>query len=107
MTTKPNQQQTVAAPAKRPGGALAAALRAVSFIAALGFMAVIVLYPRAIADDMSSVPHGSLVGLLCGMSICWVYGLGFVPRAKVLQRLFSPVLGWALMLGFGAKVFLQ
>lgn len=82
-------------------------LRIVSFIAALCVMAVIVLYPRAIASDMTDVPHGALVGLLCGMSICWVYGLGFVPKTRALRWIFTPALGWALMLGFGAWVFLR
>ena len=81
--------------------------RVFTFTAALGFMALIVIYPRAIADDMSSVPHGALVGLLFGMSIAWVWGLGFVPRRPVLRFIFSPWLGWALMIFFSVVVFFQ
>ena len=81
--------------------------RGFTFTAALGFMALIVIYPRAIADDMSSVPHGALVGLLFGMSIAWVWGLGFVPKRPALRLLFSPWLAWALMLVFSWIIFIK
>ena len=66
------------------------------------FMALIVIYPRAIADDMSSVPHGALVGLLFGMSIAGV-GLGFVPKRPAAAACFFALVG----LGAHARLFLD
>lgn len=81
-------------------------LRALTFATALLFAALIVLYPRAIATDMSTVPHGWLVVLLLGMSSGWVYGLGFVPERRVLRCLFHPAAAWLLMLVGAWRVFL-
>lgn len=93
-------------PAVKRAGALRTLARFATFAAAIAFAALIVIYPRAIADDMTSVPHGALVGLLIGMSCAWVWGLGFVPQNRLLRLFFSPIVAWALMLGFGAVLFL-
>ena len=45
--------------------------RAVSLLAAVAVAAVIILYPRLVAEDSASVPHGFLVVLLMGMSAAW------------------------------------
>lgn len=76
------------------GGGL---LRTLSFIVALLLATLIVLYPRAIAEDSTSVSHGALVLMLLGMSSAWVYGLGFTPRNRWLRGVFSPWVAWALM----------
>lgn len=73
-------------------------LRALSFAVAL--------YPRAIATDMTTVPHGWLVLLLLGMSSAWVYGLGFEPEHRLLRPLFHPATAWLLMLVGVWQVFL-
>ena len=49
-------------------------MRILSFLIALSVAAFVIIYPRAIASDMTSVPHGWLVLLLLGMSFCFVYG---------------------------------
>lgn len=82
-----------------------AALRVLSLLAALGCAALIVLYPRAIAEDAAGVPHGPLVGMLFGMSILWVYGFGFTPNRRILRIILSPIVGWIFLLGFGWMVF--
>ena len=82
-------------------------LRVLSLFAAIVCAMLVILYPRAIAHDAAGVPHGFLVGMLIGMSILWVYGFGFVPRHRVIRLFFSPLLGWAFLLGFGAAVFLH
>ena len=51
-------------------------MRILSFLIALSVAAFVIIYPRAIASDMTSVPHGWLVLLLLGMSFCFVYGVG-------------------------------
>lgn len=82
-------------------------LRVLSLLAAIACAMLVILYPRAIAHDAAGVPHGLLVGMLVGMSILWVYGFGFVPRHRVVRLFFSPLLGWAFLLGFGTAVFLH
>ena len=71
------------------------ALRIISFLGALACAAVVVLYPRAIAEDATGVPHGALVGMLFGMSILWVYGFGFTPqhRMPIEKTLYDSVGG--------------
>ncbi len=91
--------------AEKPAGPFWA--RAASFAAAAALMLVIVVYPRAIAADGASVPHGALVGLLCGMSVLWIYGLGFVPRSSILRKLFSPIVGWLFAVVFSSWIFLR
>lgn len=62
--------------------------RAVSLLAAVAVAAVIILYPRLVAEDSASVPHGFLVVLLMGMSAAWVHGFGFVPENRILRVSF-------------------
>ena len=89
-------------PEPRPGSGL---LKLLSVIAAAAVAALIVIYPRAVAPDGASVPHGWLVMLMAGMSICWVYGFGFIPRTRWLRAFFSPVLGWLLLFVGAWRVF--
>ncbi|EJW96815.1 cyd operon protein YbgE, partial [gut metagenome] len=65
-------------------------------LTALAVMGLVVLYPRAIAEDGASVPHGSFVLLMMGMSVCYIVGFGFVPKNKLLRSLFSAPVGWFL-----------
>ena len=81
--------------------------RAVSLLAAVAVAAVIILYPRLVAEDSASVPHGFLVVLLMGMSAAWVHGFGFVPENRILRVLFSPVVAWPVMLIGTWGVFLR
>lgn len=73
-------------------------VRFITFLAAVSFAALIVLYPRLIAEDMHSVDHGSLVLLLLGMSSAWVCGLSLRLKHPVLLLLFNPITAWVLML---------
>lgn len=72
--------------------------RAVSFIAALAVTVTVLVFPRLIALDMHTVPHGWLVVLMLGMSFGYVHGIGFIPKNPILKTLFSPVVAWPLML---------
>lgn len=79
--------------------------RTLSILAATAVLVLIVLYPRAIAPDSGSVPHGWLVLLLYGMSIAWIHGFGFTPKHKIPHALLHPLVGWlALAVGIW-KVF--
>lgn len=74
--------------------------RCISIVTALAVTVVIVCFPRWIAIDMNTVPHGWLICLLCGMSFSYVHGFGFVPENKILQALFSPLVAWtSIILG--------
>ena len=71
--------------------------RAVSLTAALAITVTVLVFPRLIALDMHTVPHGWLVLLLLGMSFGYVHGIGFVPQNKYLKTLFSPIIAWPVM----------
>ncbi len=90
------------------GGRLLRGLaRAASLLAAAAIAAVVILYPRLVAEDTASVPHGFLVVLLMGMSAAWVHGFGFIPENRILRVLFSPVVAWPVMLIGAWGVFLR
>ena len=72
--------------------------RVLSIVAAFAVTVGVVCFPRMVAVDMHSVPHGWLVCLLAGMSFSYVYGFGFIPENKTLRILFSPVIAWPLMI---------
>lgn len=71
--------------------------RAVSLLAACAIVAVIVLYPRLIAETAKDVPHGFLVLLLIGMSCAWVHGFGFIAQNRILKIAFSPLVAWPVI----------
>jgi len=71
--------------------------RAVSLVAALAITVTVLIFPRMIALDMHSVPHGWLVLLMCGMSFGYVHGLGFIPENRYLKIVFSPLIAWPVM----------
>ena len=71
--------------------------RTISLVTAFAVTIGVVLYPRAIATDMHSVPHGWLVCLMIGMSAAYVHGFGFTPQHSLLKRFFSPWVAWPLI----------
>ena len=71
--------------------------RAVSLTAALAITVTVLVFPRLIALDMHTVPHGWLILLMFGMSFGYVHGIGFVPQNKYLKTLFSPIIAWPVM----------
>jgi predicted membrane protein len=82
-------------------------MRGATFILGLLVAACVIAYPRFIAADMHSVPHGWLVLLLLGMSCCFVYGIGFKPKNRLLRTLFSAAVAWFLVLLAGAVLLLK
>ena len=81
-------------------------MRILSFLIALSVAAFVIIYPRAIAADMTSVPHGWLVLLLLGMSFCFVYGVGFKAKNRLLA-LFSPLVAWTCVGVASFMIFFQ
>lgn len=100
MTTNPKISEPAPQPARGQ-----TFLRVLSFLTAIILLGVIVIYPRAIATDMKTVPHGPLELMIMGMCICWIYGLGFIPQNRYLRICFHPIVGWILMLISGFFVF--
>ncbi len=92
---------------KASGGFVRGLARAVSLLAAAAVAAVVIVYPRLVAQDTASVPHGFLVILLMGMSAAWVHGFGFIPENRILRVLFSPFVAWPVMLIGSWGVFLR
>ena len=82
-------------------------MRIISFLLALTVAGTIIVYPRLISTDMHSVPHGWLVGLMFGMSFCFIYGVGFVPNNRILKLIFSPLIAWPLLFVCGGAILLQ
>ena len=72
--------------------------RTVSGVAAFAVTATVIIFPRLIATDMHTVPHGQLVVLMLGMSAAYVHAFGFTPENRWLKWIFSPVVAWPLLL---------
>ncbi len=81
-------------------------IRTLSILAAATVVALVVIYPRAVAADGASVPHGWFVLMMMGMSICWICGFGFAPENRWLRRLLSLPVGWSMLLIGAWQVFL-
>ena len=80
-------------------------IRTLSILAAAAVVALVVIYPRAVATYGASVPHGGVVLMMMGMSICWICGFGFTPESRWLRRLLSLPVGWTMLLIGAWQVF--
>ena len=74
-------------------------IRTLSILAAAAVVALVVIYPRAVATD------GWFVLMMMGMSICWICGFGFAPENRWLRRLLSLPVGWTMLLIGAWQVF--
>jgi predicted membrane protein len=76
--------------------------RGFSLGAAITLMLLITLLPRGLTSaDGSAISHGLLSLIMWGMSAGFVYGIGFVPRNRVLRVVLGPVVAW---MGMGAAL---
>ena len=73
---------------------------------AIALAALILIYPRAVATSVSEVNHGLLSLLMWGIATGFIHGVGFIPRLAVWRVVFSPCIGWPLML-FGIVLTLS
>jgi predicted membrane protein len=71
-------------------------LHPLSLLIAVGIMLVCTLYPPLMAAPDGKADHGLAMALFTAMSVAFVRGVGFVPRARAWRWLFS---GWTC---FGA-----
>ena len=75
--------------------------RGVSLAMASLLSVAILAAPQLIASDTAELRHGSLSLSMAGMAAGFVHGVGYVPVMKVWRLLFSPYLGWPIMLSSG------
>jgi predicted membrane protein len=76
--------------------------RAISLTLALAASGVLMIAPFLVARHMTPADHGWASLMMLGITGAFVHGVGFVPRMKILQWLFAPVVAWTLILGPGA-----
>jgi cyd operon protein YbgE len=80
--------------------------RLISILMAVALVALILVYPRAVATSVSDVNHSLLNLLMWGIAIGFIHGVGFVPRMSIWRVVFNPILGWPLMV-FGILLTLS
>jgi len=66
-------------------------LHPLSLLIAIAIMLVCTLYPPLMATPDGKADHGLAMALFTAMSVAFVRGVGFVPRARVWRWLTS---GW-------------
>ena len=81
--------------------------RAISLTLALSTSGVLMIAPFLVTRHMSDADHGWASLMMLGITGGFVHGVGFVPRNKILQFLFSPLVAWILILGPGAWLLWQ
>jgi cyd operon protein YbgE len=59
---------------------------------------VLLVHPVLLLDAQGGYSHGSLMLVLWGVSIGYVHGMGFDPRAWAWKLALQPILGWGLMI---------
>lgn len=70
-------------------------VRGATLTAAIALMLLITLMPRGLATaDGSAISHGLLSLVMWGLSAGFVYGIGFVPRNRLLRIVFNPLVAW-------------
>jgi len=82
-------------------------VRGTTLTAAFALMLLITLVPRGLATaDGSAIRHDLLSLVMWGMSAGFVYGIGFVPRNRLLRIVFSPLVAW-LGMGMALVLYVQ
>lgn len=66
-------------------------LHPLSLLIAIAIMLVCTLYPPLMASPDGKADHGLATALFVAMSVAFVRGVDFVPRARAWRWLFS---GW-------------
>jgi predicted membrane protein len=76
-------------------------LRGLVFCTSLVVMMIIIAWPHVFGSTTTNMSHGAATISMCGMSFGFVYGIGFVPRSRLLRIIFSAPASLGLMvLGF-------
>ncbi|THD62327.1 MAG: Cyd operon protein YbgE [Bradyrhizobium sp.] len=85
--------------------ALARAIQAASFAAALLASLALMLFPFLLRQVPETRLHAALPFMLLGVAGAFVHGVGFSPDNRLLRLLFGPACAWTLMVG-GALLML-
>lgn len=83
------------------GPLYAAWARALSFVMASALSAVLLVMPSVVATDTRDLDHGPLSLALIGISAGFIHGVGYVPYMAIWRWLFSPYVGWPIMIWCG------
>jgi predicted membrane protein len=75
-----------------------------SLLIAVAIMLVCTLYPPLMATPDGKADHGLAMALFTAMSVAFVRGVGFVPRARVWRWLFS---GWTCFVALALAGWLK
>ncbi len=68
-----------------------------SLFSAVLLSGTVLLFPNALAAGDEGLSHGVLSLCMLGISAGFVFGVGFLPRNKILSWLLGPCLAWPLM----------
>jgi predicted membrane protein len=83
----------------------------ITLVVAFVLMLLITIYPRALATESGGpISHGILMLIMWGLSAGFVYGVGFIPRNRLLRVALGPWLAWAgfaLGLAYYLRFFLE
>ena len=79
-------------------------LQPLSLLIAVAIMLVCTLYPPLMAAPDGKADHGLAMALFTAMSVAFVRGVGFVPRARVWRWLFS---GWTCFVALALAGWLK
>lgn len=77
-----------------------------SFLLATPLSLVFLIHPALMLDSQGNYSHGSLSLVMLGISAGFIHGVSFVPRFWLWKILFSPIVGWPLLL-FGYYLLWQ
>ena len=69
-----------------------------SFLSAMLLSFLVLLFPQLLIEEGGAMGHGFLSLFMYGISAGFVFGVGFVPRNKIVAWLLGPWVGWSLML---------
>ena len=69
-----------------------------SFLLATPLSLVFLIHPALMLDSQGNYSHGALSLVMLGISAGFVHGVGFKPKFWLWRILFSPFVGWPLLL---------
>lgn len=72
--------------------------RLISLGMAIALSTLIFTYPQTVGSPESGLNRSLLIFLMWGIAIGFIHGVGFIPRMIAWRVVFSPFIGWPLML---------
>jgi predicted membrane protein len=75
-----------------------AASQWLSLSSALLLSGIVLLFPNALMSAGEQPHHGLMSLAMLGISAGFVFGVGFIPRNRVIAWILGPCLAWPVML---------